>query len=619
MTKDNGPRRLVQSLLSFPANAGPARGDNASPSASGRIVNARSTSKPPPALPPELWELILSILGNFSIKKFRLVHPQWASIGARYLFETVYLNVHQHSVAGLIGIAGSTHAPLVKSIIWSPLALWPDCLEAERWRSTYQNLLKNVKHTELVQLHQMYRRLLRDQKSKNPGDQLTDLAAVLGKLVNCHELIIHDGLKDMESTCCDPELRSGVQSSPAFYRASIWVSMPRLGFNLGDGFINELIVESCIGTIEALQFCRKIATVTVSCQEWFWDRVTAALTRSKFRRRRPEWRSYGTAFTNVRALCMILERPIDCHHYLRERSLEFLGSFELPELVDLTLKIVPVRSRNLGHRSIDDAASLLGDNDLGFHESSHDDTMSQSESAWSSPDSYEEHQAWVLDRAWLSADGCVPVDTSNAAKRPLSLGLVQFPKLEKLTVGNVLVDTDLLLAWCWVQPRLPHSQITIMMVDVVILDQLALQDFMSALASLNVELMYDHRNTGYFERSEWSHKVSIKLRRMVVNSKRFSNMDGWDDYVFEERVLKFMPPMAELPQPKTKAVVPSNRADTLRLNDYYLYYPSDEYDYGFDFDEYMLDFWEDEQEPAVCVAETTFEESGVMDVDEDSI
>jgi hypothetical protein len=211
MMKVNGPRRLVQSLLSFSANASPACRDNASSSTSSGIVNARSTAKPPPALPPELWELILSTLGNFSIKNFRLVHPQWASIGARYLFETVYLNVHQHSVAGLIEIAGSTHAPLVKNIIWSPLALWPDCLEAERWRSTYENLLKNVKHAELVQLHQMYRRLFKDQKNRTRDDQLTDLATALGKLVNCHELIIHDGLKDMESACCDPELRSAVQ------------------------------------------------------------------------------------------------------------------------------------------------------------------------------------------------------------------------------------------------------------------------------------------------------------------------------------------------------------------------------------------------------------------------
>jgi hypothetical protein len=116
-----------------------------------------------------------------------------------------------------------------------------------------------------------------------------------------------------------------------------------------------------------------------------------------------------------------------------------------------------------------------------------------------------------------------------------------------------MVDTDLLLAWCWVQPCLPLSQITITMVDVVILDQLALQGFISALASLNVELMYEHRNTGYFERSEWSHKLSIKNRRTVVNSKRFSDKGGLEDYVSEKRMLKPMPPM---PRPKTKVVVP---------------------------------------------------------------
>jgi hypothetical protein len=457
----------------------------------------------------------------------------------------------------------------------------------------------------------MYRRLFRDQKNKNPSDQLTALANALGKLVNCHELIIHDGLKDMESACCDPELRSAVQSSPAFHRASIWVSRPRLGFDLGGfigGFINEFILESCIRTIGGLQFCRSIATVTVSCQEWFWDRVMVALITSKFRRRQSEGRDYGKAFTHVRALCMILERPRVCHPRLREGSLEFLSSFELPELVDLTVKI-----RNIGQKSINNAASLHGDNDIGFHENPHNDTMSQSESTWSSQDIYEEYQGWMLDNTWQSADDPIPVENSDAVETHLSLGLVRFPKLEKLTIGNVLVDTDLLLAWCWVQPRLPHSRITITMVDVVILDQLALQDFVSALASLNVELRYEHQKTGYFERSEWSHKVSIKNRRMVVNSKRFSDGDGWEDYVLEERVLKLMPPMAELPQPKTKVVVPPNRADTLSSTNPRLHYPSDDdYGYGYEPDEeYMLGFWEDAQEPAGCVSEMIFEESGV--------
>jgi len=187
-----------------------------------------------------------------------------------------------------------------------------------------------------------------------------------------------------------------------------------------------------------------------------------------------------------------------------------------------------------------------------------------------------------------------------------------------MTVGNVMVDTDLLLAWCWVRPRLPHSQITITMVGVVILDQRALQDFISALASLNVELMYEHRNTGYFERSEWSHKLSVKNRRMVVNSKRFSDKGGWEDYVSEKRVLKLIPPMAELPQPKTKVVAPPNRTDALSSTNPHLHYPTDDYGYGFEpGEEYILDFWEDARKLAVCVTQAVVEEAGVIDVNGD--
>src|SRR5947209_18699845 len=69
MIKDNGPRNSSSHYSAFQQKARPARENNASPSVSGRVVNARSTSKPPPALPPELWELILSILGKLFNQK----------------------------------------------------------------------------------------------------------------------------------------------------------------------------------------------------------------------------------------------------------------------------------------------------------------------------------------------------------------------------------------------------------------------------------------------------------------------------------------------------------------------------------------------------------------------
>jgi hypothetical protein len=590
------PKRLAQSLLSFPANASPARRDDISLTTLGANVDADSTGKPPPTLPPELWHMILSSLGNTMIKKFRLVHPQWASIGARYLFQTVYLSVHPHSVAGLIQIAESTHAILVTNIVWSSLALWPDCLEAGIWRSTYKHLLGNIKHPELVELHQIYHRLFRDQTQKRPDDQISNLGTALGKLVNCRELNIDDGLKDMESACCDPEFRSAVQRSSPFNRASIWVSTPRLDFS-ADRSIFKLVVESCVEIIGALPHCPTLLTVRVNCQEWFWDSVMASVVSLRDRRSQSQSRGYRSVFISVRALCIFLERPIDCHGQVASFSVsfEYLGSFELPELVDLILKIVPVRERDRTQMSVYGPASSH----------SHSDSKSTS----STSDLSEEHDGLVSDTL-QSDDGPVLDDKFNSIEQchrfveetRLILGLVRFPKLRKLTVGNVLIDTDLLLAWCWFQPHLPHSRLTIAMENVVILDQLALEDFASALASLNVELMYDHRFTGYFDRSEWSHKLSIKKRWLFVDSKRFDDLQSWDNYISIQRTLELMPPMADVSKFQTKELVVSNRTDFLRGDSprWYFSWNSQALE---DDPEYMLDFWEEAQDSVACAME----------------
>jgi hypothetical protein len=218
---NNCPRHLVQSLLSFPVKASLRRRDDGYHTAMGPLGGDHIKAKPPPILPSELWEMILSLLGNLFIKNFRLVHPQWAAIGAPYLFQTVYLIVHQHSVTGLIQIAGSTHATLVKKIVWSPLALWPECLEADRWRSTFKHILETVKHAELVELHKVYRRLFRDQTPEEPGNQISNLAIARGKLANCREFTICDGLNDVESIYGDPAFRFAVQRSSRYHRASI--------------------------------------------------------------------------------------------------------------------------------------------------------------------------------------------------------------------------------------------------------------------------------------------------------------------------------------------------------------------------------------------------------------
>lgn len=316
--------RTVQSLLSFPGTAILTVRNDIFPIPCDRPVEAHGTSKSPPDLPSELWQMILSSLGNFSIKKFRLVHPHWALIGAPYLFRTVYLTVHPNSVDSLIQIAGSSWASFVNELVWSPLALSSDCLEAKEWRATYQNLLANVKHGELVELHQVYRRLFRDQTDARLDDQTSNLATVIGKLVNCREFSIQDGVEDVESACSDAALRSAIQKSSLFRRASIWVTNPRQG-----SLYSTLTVKSCIQIIAALQNSPVISIVTVACRECLWAKVVETLVNPGHHRYQLQRQVYRSAFVGVRWLCLALKRTIDRHRQAcslnPEVSLQFLG------------------------------------------------------------------------------------------------------------------------------------------------------------------------------------------------------------------------------------------------------------------------------------------------------
>ena len=525
------------------------------------------------------------------------------------------MNVHPRSVEGLIQIASSTHAPLVQNIIWSPLALWPDCSDAETWRLAYKNLLENLKHAELVQLHRHYRRLIIEQSRGYSDDQVTNLATAMEKCVNCHEFTIDDGLKDMEYACGDPVFKHAVQRSSQFDRASFWVSGPRSPFILAKfmndptlrDFVNDSIVKSCVRVISSLQNCSTVATFTVLCKEWFWASVTGVPVnnRSNYRRGPREVRKNGHVFTRARTLYMVLERPMNdfrqVYYSNSEVPFEYLGSFGLPELVHLSLRIAPVKYSPLRRRSVNVSEHLVGDEENEYHESSYHDTTSQIESTWNSSHLLEDPDGSASEASSESYDCPSPVDESDPIKyyrrfveeTQFRHGLVKFPKLEKITLGNVLIDTDLLLAWCWIQPRLPQSRLTITMVDVVLLDQVVLKDFMDALSRLNVELVYDNRTTGYFDRSELAHRVSVKSGGLVVFSKRFYGEYGWDEYSTEERELKIMPPMTELPKPKMGEVVSCNRTDILSCKSPRLRYPQLER-CGFPTnEEYLLDFWEE--------------------------
>jgi hypothetical protein len=103
-------------------------------------------------------------------------------------------------------------------------------------------------------------------------------------------------------------------------------------------------------------------------------------------------------------------------------------------------------------------------------------------------------------------------------RNPAQLRPRSIPEASKLTFGNVLIDTDLLLPWRWFQLHLLLSGLTITMADVVIFDELALEDFASSL-NLNVALIYDYRITGYFDRSEWFHRWKSRIGGWLLTPK----------------------------------------------------------------------------------------------------
>ena len=572
--EETGLERLVQPLLTFPANSGTPRQDDVSPSATDRTLLVHSIGKPVPHLPNELWENIFSMLPNFSIKYGRLANPDWAAIGAGCLFRTLFLTASPQSLDGLIRIAGSIYAPLVKKITWSPLMLLPDCDDFEVWRLCYPNLLKNLEHAEMVRLHRTFCILYEDQEQ---NIQFSALATAMPKFVNCRNFTINDGLPDMESACEDLVLRLAVQKSPQFWQPSVWASSPRSAVNPTDSnhrtrgkSPNSVIVASYVRIVGALHNCTPLTTFTVLCKEETWVAVRSTFVpesvygpRQERHRFRAFERHHGllferhhrSAFSNIRKVNMILERPTNrsrrvpsLEPHLPLMNLDYL---ELPELVDLTLKIVPVEY-GPGHSD--------GDEQSEYPDPLRNNTVDASHLS-------EEHDGSTSNASSESDNSPAPIDENDPIKyyqsfveeTRLDPGTLAFPKLKRVVFGNVLINASSLYAWCWLQPHLPGSRLSITFTDVVILDELDLQNLRSAFSSLNVELCYDQRTTGYFPKSEWGPNLMFRDGRMGTwISKRF-DMISSEHYEAKKRELKLMPSIAELPRSRNIALVSADR------------------------------------------------------------
>lgn len=217
-------QNLRQSFLAFPTVPRPQ------PCV---VTGPQVAPRPAPELPTEVWCLILLPLSTIALKNFRLVCQEWARIGTSWLFQTVYLDSYDASWTRLQQLAESEHAHLATKIVWHPLVLHKECLDAKSWRAEYFTLLQGLNHSRSVYLHDIYCRIYHKVQKAGPArtravEEVSkrDIPA-LASLKNCREIIFQDDF-DLTTCCQDPYLRKRIQNDDELLsKPATWGRHPR--------------------------------------------------------------------------------------------------------------------------------------------------------------------------------------------------------------------------------------------------------------------------------------------------------------------------------------------------------------------------------------------------------
>jgi hypothetical protein len=225
-------------------------------------------SKPPPTLPSRLRDHILDLLGTCTLKRFRLVCLQWSVLGAEHLYSTVYLNRYESSWSGLTSISTSRHASLVKKIMWNPLELSEEWLDGEIWSSRYQNLLRGLKHWQILLFHQAYTTVYGDRKRFWRSSEIKAISGAINNLPRCHEIVLSDEC-DLETSCKDPHFRAGILSdSNLLKNPTTWGLRPHSWRWTEDQYESMLAAEAMF---QALRGCRYITCLRIHLWAQHWN------------------------------------------------------------------------------------------------------------------------------------------------------------------------------------------------------------------------------------------------------------------------------------------------------------------------------------------------------------
>lgn len=452
--------------------------------------NHRSSilSTPQPGLlPTRLWDRILDLLGTFAQKKFRLVCLQWSVLGAKHLYSTVYLNRYESSLSGLISISSSRHASFVKKIVWNLLELPEECLDGETWSSRYQNLLRGLKHRQMLLFHQSYAAVYRDRKRFWRSSDIKAISGAVNSLPHCHEIVLSDDY-DVETSCQDHYFRGGIRSDSNLpNNATTWALRPQMWEWTEDHRESLLAAEDMF---QALRDCRYITCLRIHIWAQHWNTMNDVI-RHEYTGYRYSPRSIRTLLTypHISELefklrfCELRWLWIEEHSIQRalESAIECTNSFpELKELSFITLPSEPgpgfVKQYPLEPESSDD------------DDASNDASLT---SFWQPRTTASE-----LLTKHAKAEGLT--DTIlNCMYAEMLPSASPLPNLSVLRFANVTLDMRLLLYWLASHKQLPNSTISVHLLGTTVLYGLDPVLFLEALSQLNVRISYNSKNAFY--------------------------------------------------------------------------------------------------------------------------
>lgn len=451
------------------------------------------TAKPAISVPSEIWIRILEDLPTITLKSLRLVCQAWSLVATPQLFQTIYLDSFDLSWSRLRQLSKSQYACLVNNIVWTPLYLPEDCLNADIWHRTYTNLLRGLSHSRCVDMHQTYCSIYRREARKN-NSRMNYLSSAdtfdASAFTNCRRVVFSDKI-DIEMRCTDPHLRERIQNDGVILAsAASWGLTPiHNPFSRGNSEQDACLqsVQDMFLLIKCLPFATHFTT-----DMWIYNALSR-LSHSP------------CSFLNIETVEIQLR-----HYHYTDCDLDFDDHINFRGLLTDVMRITN-NSPNLHSLRVE---CVYTDPGIIFNEpyrrqyqkwltdeDSQDDSGSEGEKESFETNistSYAGSRLSHIDSKFRDLPAGFERQHLDAAEAELVLGITRLPELEQLSIRNMRLDVQSLLGWLANQSQLPNGSMVVHFSGCNILFGPHFNTFSQVLEALNVRVVTDDGQTLYY-------------------------------------------------------------------------------------------------------------------------